>query len=928
MTRRKFIHATAASAAVTAAGAASVAKPTPAPPAARQRTSASPAASASAAPAINAATGHVSGIPLGGLGTGSVEIRPDGYFHDWLIFNQGQWAPQQPEHERNAGPDMPLSALAFFLRTRQGQAEPQLRRLGLRSEENDLYASGWAKSVRGIEYSGAFPVATLDYLDDSLPVAITGTFFSPFIPHDARVSGAPGFHMVFTVRNTTNRRVEVSLMGRLKDPLAWGASDRRLENSITQEGGATYLTMRTKAEMERRATLGSLGLSVSGGKASWILGEFADYLSSTTRVNGRFGLSAITYLRAFREVGHLPSLPGSASPARLLMLSDEEIGALSQVAKADLWAKLTQYAVFDDLRHVAERVDASLTTTDQGLTAVLSEARSYLDSLAGDDRNRQDWGDAALCSTLTVAPGEEKEVRFTLGWHFPHHFSANGPEMGHKYEEYFQDAEEVNRFLAGHFDDQRRRTAAFSRALHDTTLGTEMATAWSSQLSTLSKSTWWTRDGKFAVWEGLGCCGFQTMDITYQGSFSIIALFPELQKGQMLMAAEFQRQDGRVAHFFTPDFLHVDNGFDRVDMNPQFVMLAARDYLWTGDKQYLLALWPHVQRAMASTALLDGDGDGLPDRNTHRNTYDGWDFSGTPAYIASLWIGALRSAAYIATELGQTDKAGEYRAILEKAAPAFDRRLWNGEYYSLLVDVNRRDDACMSDQMSGEWFTNLAGLGHGLPKERVVAALSAIAKHNFSNEMGLQNASYPANRQAHFPAHGNVNSTANWTGIEYAIASMMIDFGIFEAGMNVVRSVHDRYLRAGRFWNHVECGDHYYRAMSSWALLLAATGFKVDMPHAALTIAPPVRSKLLRAPWFASTAWGSMVVSQRRFELRCASGEMTLKTLRLPLGASQWKTRANGRPIDAKVSSADGLAVIEFAEPLRLVAGGAITAAA
>lgn len=925
MTRRRFLHSAAASAAVTAAGVGSDVQ---AEEAIRPRTSASPASTATGSRATLAATAHVSGIPLGGLGTGSVEIRPDGYFHDWLIFNQGRWAPQQPEHERNAGPDMPPSAFAFFLRTRQGQAEPQLRRLGLRSEENDLYASGWAKSVQGISFTGEFPVATLDYLDDSIPVAVTGTFFSPFIPHDSRVSGTPGFHVVFTVKNTSSRRVEVSLMGQLKDPLAWGAAERRLENTIAQEGGTTLLTVRTKAEMDRKATLGSLGMSVSGGKASWILGEFSDYLSSTTRINGRFGLSAITYLRAFREDGRLPSLPGSTSPARLLMLSDDEIGALSLAEKADLWAKLTQYAVFDDLRRLANRVDPNLITTDNGLNAVLSEARSYLNDLAGGDRNRQDWGDAALCSTLTLAPGEEKEVRFTLGWYFPHHFSADGPEMGHKYGEWFADAEEVNRFLAGHFEDHREKTVAFSRALQDTTLGTEMATAWSSQLSTLAKCTWWTRDGKFAVWEGLGCCGFHTMDITYQGSFNIIALFPELQKGQMLMGAGYQRQDGRVAHFFTPDFFHVDNGFDRVDMNPQFVMLAARDYLWTGDKDYLRALWPHVQRAMASTALLDGDGDGLPDRDTKRNTYDGWDFSGTPAYIASLWLGALRAAVHIASELGETEKAAQYRSILEKAAPAFDKRLWNGEYYSLLVDVNRRDDACMSDQLSGEWFTNLAGLGHGLPTERVAAALGAIAKHNYSPETGLQNASYPADRQAHFPAHGNVNSTATWTGIEYAVASMMIDFGLCDAGLNVVRSVHDRYQRAGRVWNHVECGDHYYRAMSSWALLLAATGFKIDVPNATLTIAPPIRQKLLRAPWFASTGWGSLAVGQRRFELRCASGEITLKVLRLAPGASPWKPKVNGKPVEAQVRTESGLAVIEFAEPLRLAAGDTLTTTA
>ncbi len=40
---------------------------------------------------------HESGIPLGGIGTGSVEIRPDGQFHEWQIFNLGRWAPRHPE---------------------------------------------------------------------------------------------------------------------------------------------------------------------------------------------------------------------------------------------------------------------------------------------------------------------------------------------------------------------------------------------------------------------------------------------------------------------------------------------------------------------------------------------------------------------------------------------------------------------------------------------------------------------------------------------------------------------------------------------------------------------------------------------------------------------------------------------------------------
>ena len=73
---------------------------------------------------------------------------------------------------------------------------------------------------------------------------------------------------------------------------------------------------------------------------------------------------------------------------------------------------------------------------------------------------------------------------------------------------------------------------------------------------------------------------------------------------------------------------------------------------------------------------------------------------------------------------------------------------------------------------------------------------------------------------------------ATWTGIEYAMASMMMEYGMAPEARQILSAVQDRYLRAGQPWSHVECGAHYYRAMSSWAVLLSASGFKVDVPQA------------------------------------------------------------------------------------------------
>ena len=127
----------------------------------------------------------------------------------------------------------------------------------------------------------------------------------------------------------------------------------------------------------------------------------------------------------------------------------------------------------------------------------------------------------------------------------------------------------------------------------------------------------------------------------------------------------------------------MDDGFDRVDMNPQFVLLVCRDYFATGDTAYLDRMWPHVVRAMDASQALDADGDGLPDRDVGRNTYDSWHFSGVSTYISVLWLSALRAAAALAGLRGETARQETWLALAQRGRQAVDTRLFNGSYYDL-----------------------------------------------------------------------------------------------------------------------------------------------------------------------------------------------------------------------------------------------------
>jgi uncharacterized protein (DUF608 family) len=895
--------------------------------------------------AIAPRTDMNSGAPLGGIGTGLLEIRPDGGFYEWQIFNSGAWAGRSGGPAA-AGPKY----LEFFVRTaKSGEAAPKLRRLYLRSNENNIYFQPFLQEVESIEYDAWFPMTGLQYIDSTLPVRLSAVAFSPFIPGKARESGTPGFHMVFTVVNTSSEPVEATLVSLLENPLLPDEANRMLRNSISHDGGATLLEMTTEAQPQDKSGVGGMCLSVSGGDQSWISGTFHQYAFGTsgsgsrgTGWNSQRGRNMhICLIDEIFKNGRLSNGEAARDPSEEFKLTADEIDALTP-AQADDWIqRLGGDGMIRRVLADAQAADPQGFQSPETRRSLLKEiARNIAPPPvaagggAGRPGQRLAWGMGALASTLKLAPGQRAEVRFALSWFFPHHVAQPqrrpGPaaaaqpqpapvEMGHMYANWFKDAGDVNRYLLANYAAHRKETETFARTLADTSLGDALAFAWSSQLSTLVKSTWWIKDGGYAIWEGLGCCGHSTTDVDYQGNHPLVALFPELRLGQSRRMIQFQNERGQVPHFFTTDLDHVDNGFNRVDMNPQYVMMVCRDYLWTGDKAYLEDVWPHIAKAMEYTASLDTNGDGLPDKNTGFQTYDLWSMRGTPSYIASLWIGGLRAAIRIAAELGHTAEAARWKSLLEQASASFDRLLFNGEYYRLWVDGDVRSELCMSDQLSGEWFTRLIGLPGTISEKNLAAAVESIVKHNFTPEFGLHNATAPkGGNELLMTIHWQAGAV--WTGIEFAFAAFLMDQGRFGDGARIVEAVHRRYMRAGRPWNHLECGDHYSRSPSSWTTLLAATGFKPDWPSRMLTVAPKAPGDF-HAPWVMASGFGRIARSGPTLSIAAASGKLTFQVLQVNAAAPVPVVRLAGRTLNPKATREGSLTRLEFAAPVSVEAG-------
>jgi hypothetical protein len=110
--------------------------------------------------------------------------------------------------------------------------------------------------------------------------------------------------------------------------------------------------------------------------------------------------------------------------------------------------------------------------------------------------------------------------------------------------------------------------------------------------------------------------------------------------------------------------------------------------------------------------------------------------------------------------------------------------------------------------------------------------------------------------------------------------------------------------------------------MSSYGLLLALSGFSVDMHQGLLGFAPVINSKNFTTFWAIDNAWGKYVQSYVKGVLTVMYGKLELRKLRLPEYASkQLEFKWENKKIKVTVA-ADGL--ITFLIKIELKAGDSL----
>ena len=129
-----------------------------------------------------------SGITMGGIGTGGIELRKDGTFYNFNIMNN---YPSASGDRCNFASN---SMLFFEVRYQEEGKNPKMKILQV-DEGYEVgavplhyYVFPWMSGVDMIEYCATFPFVNMKFSDEEMPFDIEMEAYSPFIPGDVKNS--------------------------------------------------------------------------------------------------------------------------------------------------------------------------------------------------------------------------------------------------------------------------------------------------------------------------------------------------------------------------------------------------------------------------------------------------------------------------------------------------------------------------------------------------------------------------------------------------------------------------------------------------------------------------------------------------------------------------------------------------------------------
>jgi non-lysosomal glucosylceramidase len=833
-------------------------------------------------------------FPLGGVAAGSLGLGGRGQLVNWEIFNRP-----------NKGYRPPYAFPAIWAQAGDGKAVARVleSRLLPPYEGQDGLGSNNVPGLSRLEsatFTGEYPLAHIEFADRLLPVRVELDAFSPFIPQEPDDSGLP---VAILRYRATNPGAAVATVG-----IAFS-----IENPVNTKEDNDNARLKSDAgrRNEYRSERGIAGLVMSNPA-----------LTADDPMAGEFVLAA--RVDGAAEVSHWEGWP------------------------AGRW--------WNAPLHFWDRFAKT------GELGTQPEPHNMV---------------GVLCLKRAIAAGQTATFEFLLGWRFanrtPDWIGWEAPAgegktvIGNAYAARFKSAWEAVSYTAANLERLEAQTRMFATALRDSTIPAAVKEAASANLSTMATTTCFrTADGEFHAWEGSddqrGCC-FGNCTHVWNYETATAFLFPSFARSLRRSAFGYSMDDAGAIHFrqLLPEG-NGRSGYAAADGQMGQIIHAWLDWKISGDDALLRSTWPRAKKALEFAWVPGGwdpNRDGVMEGVQH-NTYD-VEFYGPNPMCGIYYLGALRASEEMARAAGDTASAETYRNLFDKGSKWIDANLFNGEFYVQKVRGFQKDEiaknlrsemgsentekpeyqvggGCLADQLIGQYLAEVGGMGPLVSPKNIRTTLRSIYKYNYkptladhdnvertyalNEEAAVVVCDYGKAERPHIPFPYYAEA---WTGQEYLVAALMMNWGMVNEGVECVENIRARFDGEKRNpWDEPECGHHYARAMSSWSTVVAMSGFLYDGAAAAVAAVPKIPRDDFECFWATGTGWGTYSLRTggggTQFSIKVLHGGLDCRSCEIAAKGTTAAVEGGGRVMKNQVSRKEDRVVISLEKTLPLVA--------
>lgn len=553
-----------------------------------------------------------------------------------------------------------------------------------------------------------------------------------------------------------------------------------------------------------------------------------------------------------------------------------------------------------------------------------------LEERTSDQKNNM----GSLAVKTTLAPNEEKDIRFFITWNFPNRPAWGNAKanVGNFYATQYKDSWEVAQKNIQRIPKLEQETKTFVNAFINSDAPEVIKEAALFNLAHFrTQLAFKTKSGYYLGWEGIkDNDGSGTGSCTHVWNYeqTIPFLFGDVAKNMREVEFGYATdENGLMSYRIHLPLATKAKSFGLAAADGQMgsIMKYYREWQLSGDDDFLKKNWANVKKALEFCWIPKGwdpDKDGVMEGSQH-NTMD-VEYFGPNPQMGFWYLGALRATEEMASYLGDKAFAKTCKGLYENGSKWMDENLFNGEYYIQeivppmhldsiakgLIRVKRRlvaDDpqyqlgeGVLVDQLVGQVMAHIVDLGYLADKSNIKKTNNSILKYNYrdnltkhpnfmrsyayGNESALLMADYPGVRPKQpFPYYTEV-----MTGFEHAAAVAMLYEGQEKQGLKTIQDIRNRYDGKKRNpFDEAEYGHHYARSMMAWAGVLANSGFHYSGVEKSMSFT----SKPGTYFWSNGYSWGTCEVKNKEAVLTVLSGRLELNSFSLEgLGTKKMKT--------------------------------------